>query len=160
MGIVLLLDNDVAIRIFDTLYRTNKLHFKQTLAHLGTSYNQIWVPKEVENEFFNCTQVKKRKKILKKIYSDFQFIKKCPVKVSKKEIDLDNNFSDADKGETEAILQGMKAKSSDKGYLNFSDILLFSNDKVAMNRAELKSINVLKYKDFALKMREVGLILP
>jgi len=156
---ILIIDSDVAIGIFYDLYLYNRLHCYRAISHLGQQYFQVWIPSQVEREFFNFYKTKKRQKILEEIYSDFQFIKKCPIPVSRNEVNIDNNFSDKDKGETEALLQAAKARIVSSDRLNFTDVLLLFKDKGAIMRANKKDLKVLKYSDFRSQMLEVGVVL-
>jgi hypothetical protein len=161
MKIILIIDNDVAVNLFHELFENNQKHFQKLLSILSTQYNEIWIPGEVKIEFLRHPQLKrKRKKILEKIMEDYQFIRNCPINVSDNDIDLANNFSDEDRGETDAIIQAVKAQSVKSPTLNFSGISLLFKDKKAIKRAEQRNISILVYKDLASQMREVGLILP
>jgi hypothetical protein len=80
--------------------------------------------------------------------------------VSQNEINIDNNFSSENKGETDAMLQASKAMTGAIADLKFSSIHLFFRDKEAIRRAEQKNLSVKLYKEFKEQMLEVGIIIP
>ena len=153
---LLIIDNDVLNCIFISLKESNPVHFDTAIQQLSLRYDVIWIPEEVENEFCYSPKGNKNRKLLQKIYDTHQFITQCPIKVSAREIDLDNNHSSGDRGETDAILQVSKLLSVvDKKY-KFSQVHLFFKDKGAIRRAKNKNLNILLYKDFAIELREIG----
>lgn len=158
---LLIIDNDVIVSLFENLKDSNKKQFDVVIQQLSMKYDKIWIPEEVEREFvYTPVHNKKRKKALKKIYENHQFICRCPIKVAMHEIHLDNGHSLEDIGETDAMLQSAKVRSvKDKKFM-FSQIDLFFKDKKAIKRALAKSLSVMLYKDFANELKEIGIILP
>ena len=158
---ILIADNDVIVGIFCTLQENNINHFRLTMQHLSSMYYEMWIPFEVEREFINHPiERNNRKRILEKIYNKYQFVKQCPITVSINEINFENNSSDEDRGETDAILQSQKATAIPDNRLRFSEIHLFFRDKGAIKRASEKNLSILQYKTFAIQLREIGVILP
>lgn len=90
--------------------------------------------------------------------SDYQAIINCPVSVGKNEIIILNGIEEDNAGEAEAILQGTKAKTRDD--IAFSNILLMTNDKGAIKRAENMSLSTVKYNSIKETLLEVGIIMP
>ena len=161
MGQILTADNDVFVGIFVTLQDMNSKHFQIAVGQLSLMYAEIWKPQEVEKEFINHPFVRdKRIKTLEKIFWKYQFVKRCPVTVSRIEIDLDNNYSSDDWGETDAMLQSAKASAKPDSRLQFSGIHLLFRDRRAIAIAESKNLQVLHYKALANKLRGIGVILP
>jgi hypothetical protein len=158
---LLIIDNDVIIKIFVVLKESSPIQFKAVIEQLTLKYDLIWIPEEVENEFISHPELKrKRIKALKKIYETHQFIRKCPIPVANHEIDLDNGHSSEDRGETDAMLQCSKVRAVKNERYRFSQIDLFFKDKGAIKRATSKSLSVMKYSDFANQLKEIGVILP
>lgn len=157
---ILIVDCDTIVNIFDILRRSSRRDFIQAVEHLNARYSQIWIPKEVIQEFTCYPMRTRRKKLLNRICDQFQFIIPCPITVSQNEINIDNNFSSENKGETDAMLQASKAMTGAIADLKFSSIHLFFRDKEAIRRAEQKNLSVKLYKEFKEQMLEVGIIIP
>lgn len=155
---VLFIDNDCLVNIFDDLYHADKRILKQVISILAVSYDQIWIPKTIEWEFYLKVGDKKRKKILSWVLENYQFIRRCPIKVSKNEIRELIGITQEDSGEVDAIIQINKTKLLDHYHINKT--IFFSQDKGAMKRAKNHDIEVLSYKAFGYKLREIGIILP
>jgi hypothetical protein len=158
---ILIIDNDVLIDIFYDLPERNIKHYDRTVEYLAVRFFEIWVPQEVEREFLSLVKEReKRKRRLKEIYLKYQFIKRCPITVSENEIKLDNNNRDEDRGETDAMLQSVKAMGNPDNRFKFSNVHLFFKDKRAIERASQKNLRILRYKDLVNTLREAGIVLP
>ena len=158
---ILIADNDVIVDLFCTLKEGNVKHFEVAMSHISSLYFEMWIPAEVELEFRNHPIERDyRSRVLERILYKYQFVKRCPVGVSENEINLENNNSSEDRGETEAILQSLKALAAPDSRFKFSNVHLFLKDKGAIRRAEAKSLTILYYKEVANRLKEIGVILP
>lgn len=155
---ILVIDNDVMVSLFHSLYRSNKVSFSEVMRILGIKYSRIWIPQTVRQEFLLKRNDRRRKKLLSKIKQDYQFLTDCPIKVGINEIYSLVGNKEENNGEADAILQSMKAKSSSD--YKFKDIYFLSNDKAAIQNAKNNNLSTIWYKDFKLQIREIGVIIP
>ena len=155
---VLLIDNDVLIRLFVLDYPANKKAISKVISNLQLEYSSIWIPKEVKEEFLCKRNDLGRKKRINKIMERFPFIIDCPIQVSKNELRLINGNNDEDNGEADAILQFRKASSSNK--FAFTEMHFLTNDNGAIERATNFGITVLTYQTLRETHLERGITLP
>lgn len=154
---ILIADCDVIINLFDILRKSNYKHFERALTELGIRYYQVWIPEEVEKEFTSHPKEKdRRKRTLRKIYKKFQFIVKCPITITERQIVIDNGNADENRGETDAMLQCTTAMSKPTSKYRFSNIYMFFRDRGAIKRAKFKNLDILPYDEFAIGLREIG----
>jgi hypothetical protein len=155
---ILLIDNDVLVNLSLLIEAGRKDSFMKVISFLAITYTAIWIPATVRYEFLIKRRDKKRNRVLKWIMKEFSIVTLCPIKVSKKEIEILVGSNDENVGEADAIIQCQKAKSSDS--FAFSDIVFFSNDKKALTRAEGFDISLLRYSTFRERMLEAGIEIP
>jgi len=154
---ILLIDNDVMVRLFDEFYEYNKEALNKVMSSLQLEYEQIWISQEVRNEFYLKRADRKRQRRLYKVKAKYPFIVSCPIGVGVNEIRLINGIKEEDKGETDAIIQCNKAKSQDR---RFNDIHFLTADKNAIKLAKKYFVNVLPYAKLREKHLETGIVLP
>jgi hypothetical protein len=158
---ILIADNDVIVDLFCTLQISNGLHFQRAMEYISMLYFEMWIPREVEREFKNHPLERDyRARVIERIFYKYQFVKRCPIRVSENEINLENNGSYEDRGETDAMLQSSKALAIPDSRFKFSGIDLFLRDKGAIKRATEKNLSVLHYGTVAIRLREIGILLP
>ena len=154
-GKILIVDNDVMVYIFHDLFTSNRDFAMRVIQYLSLKYSRMWIPKEIRNEFLLKRKDKRRLKIMDKICEAYPIISACPIKVAKHEIKIFVGIGDDNRGEADAILQSIKAKTKDN--LFFEDIVFLSNDRNALLLARRNSVATLPYGTLRVNLREVGI---
>ena len=155
---VLFIDNDCLVNIFDDIYHADKNILDEVITYLSLQFDQIWVPRTVEHEFYLKHDDKKRKKIFASVLNTYRFVRRCPVKVSKAEIRQIVGNTEENAGETDALIQINKTKLSERFRIN--RVTFFSQDRGALNNAQTAGVQTLDYRTLSNVMRETGIVLP
>lgn len=159
---IVIIDNDVLVEIFDIIYHADKDKFKMVLNHLFLRFEQMWIPRTVKIEFCAYGQHKKRERRLQKMLSKYgEWLQICPIVVSKNERELYVNVEKVDEGEADAISQIMKLeKYKDVGKIRLykgKKFIFLTNDSTASRYAsENLGIEVLPFQDLKNELREMG----
>ena len=77
---ILVIDNDVMVSLFHSLYRSNKVSFSEVMRILGIKYSRIWIPQTVRQEFLLKRNDRRRKKLLSKIKTRLSIFNRLPNK--------------------------------------------------------------------------------
>lgn len=157
-GSVLFIDNNCLVYILDFLYPTNKKLLINVFSILILEFDQVWIPRTVENEFLCKREDRRRKRELDWAIQYFKSLRICPITVSRLEIVSLIGNTEEDAGEADAVLQMNKGKISDT--YEFKKITFFTADKKAANMVKKHGHEVLEYDSFKSRILESGIILP
>ncbi len=152
---ILVLDNDFLVYVLKNNYDIDKGIVDKIFQQIALNYSTIWIPSIVMEEFMLKCNDKNRQKRIDELFEKYHFITECPISVGTNEILGLIGTKEENSGEADAILQIQKASSCID--ISFEKIVFLTNDKGAMNLAELMNIEIWKYEDLKNIFKEIGI---
>ena len=146
---VAILDTNVLIYLED-IYITDKDKFRRVVNFFQLRFEEIWVPRTVENEF---KRTRKRERRYWRMKEKIIVLRRCPIGVSSEEVNALISLG-IDDGEADAIIQARKTEYM-KRYKN-SEIVFITEDRSALRHASDFGILTMDYGEIKQSLREMG----